>query len=1358
MEKEKSIFDEFTRKYQLSKTLRFELRPVGKTEEFLKKNKVFEKDQTIDDSYNQAKFYFDELHREFINSALKPKNVKNLPFQDFANVLNKQNENISKKKIEINTLRKENKKEPKIEKLQKEINDAEKKIENKKKELYKTIRGLFDDEAGKWKEDYQKKEIDGKKITFSKADKEQKGVKFLTAAGILKVLKYEFPEEKEDEFKTKGWPFLYVKENENPGKKRYIFESFDKFSGYLSKFQQTRKNLYADDGTSTAVATRIVDNFVFFLQNKKVFDEKYKTNHAQIGFTETRIFDLEHYKKCLLQKDIEDLESEKDSENSYNKIIGRINKKIKEFRDQKEQEAKKNKKENKDKNNFKKSEYPLLKMLDKQMLGKVEKEKELIQKTEEKSVEKILIDRFQELIQNNEDRFKKAEKLMAAFFSGEFEAEYPNIYLKNKAINTISNRWFVNGRDFELKLPETKKKDEKNEPKIKKFISLDEIKSALERLEGDIFKLDYYKKDDKNNKGAIRKDAENAPQNKWAQFLKIWEYEFGNLFKDIKKENGETIFGYDTCLKKAKELKTFSRKNKEDIAIIKNYADAALCVFQLLKYLALDDKDRKNAPGQLSTNFYARYDEYYKDFEFIKYYNAFRNFITKKPFDEDKIKLNFEKGNLLGGWAESPEGNAQFCGYILKKDGKYFLGITDKPTILDVKKFPEITKNTDKTYQKMIYRQLKSQTIYGSGYEGLYGVKYDDDKNKISEKIIIKRVKQLIQQKYIIRFPEMKSIVEKKYNGAKELAKDLTKLNLYSLDFAPVNGNYIEKIEHNIRGEKQYLYLFEIINKDISSIKDGKKNIHTLYFEQLLSPENFENPVIKLSGGAEIFYRKPSIDKKKRIITKENKKILDKGEKAYKYNRYTKEKILFHFPIAINANAGKFKKFNQEINKQVLSKDKKINIIGIDRGEKNLLYYSVVNKKSEILEQGSLNKIKIGEKEVDFYDKLIACEKERLKNRQSWEPVVKIKDLKKGYISHVIHKICELIIKHSAIVALEDLNMRFKQIRGGIERSVYQQFEKALIDKLGYMVFKDNRDLRAPGGILNGYQLAAPFISFQKMGKQTGILFYTQADYTSITDPLTGFRKNIYISNGASQKRIREVFEKMEIGWDDKEQSYFFAYNPVDFMEEKYKKDSLSKKRTVYAKVSRIRREKDSKGYWQYESIDVNKKLGELFVLWGFDPKGNIGKQMAQKELKGEKEFDGKPRNFCKALVYYFNIILQLRNSFSKKFKLKENGEIEDIGEDIDFIASPVKPFFSTKAVSQKYGNLSPENFAGFEKKFIGAEGEKKDFLEGYNGDANGAYNIARKGIMILNKIKDNPEKPDLFITKDDWDKFVQKD
>ncbi len=41
------IFKDFTNLYELSKTLRFELKPVGETQKMLKENQIFFKDENI---------------------------------------------------------------------------------------------------------------------------------------------------------------------------------------------------------------------------------------------------------------------------------------------------------------------------------------------------------------------------------------------------------------------------------------------------------------------------------------------------------------------------------------------------------------------------------------------------------------------------------------------------------------------------------------------------------------------------------------------------------------------------------------------------------------------------------------------------------------------------------------------------------------------------------------------------------------------------------------------------------------------------------------------------------------------------------------------------------------------------------------------------------------------------------------------------------------------------------------------------------------------------------------------------------------------------------------------------------------
>ena len=101
-----------------------------------------------------------------------------------------------------------------------------------------------------------------------------------------------------------------------------------------------------------------------------------------------------------------------------------------------------------------------------------------------------------------------------------------------------------------------------------------------------------------------------------------------------------------------------------------------------------------------------------------------------------------------------------------------------------------------------------------------------------------------------------------------------------------------------------------------------------------------------------------------------------------------------------------------------------------------------------------------------------------------------------------------------------------------------------------------------------------------------------------------------------------------------------------------------------------------------------------------------------------------------KSLAYYWNILNQIRNTDSNKE-----------GNSNDFIQSPVEPFFDSRKVTDKQ---LPEN-----------------------GDANGAYNIARKGAMLLERIKKvgmtNPNfeyikdksSVDFLIRDNEWDTFI---
>src|SRR3989338_2480442 len=70
------IFNNFTRRYKISKTLRFELVPQGETGKFIKG--LLEKDKKRTDDYKKAKKFIDEYHKDFIEQTLSIKQLQNL--------------------------------------------------------------------------------------------------------------------------------------------------------------------------------------------------------------------------------------------------------------------------------------------------------------------------------------------------------------------------------------------------------------------------------------------------------------------------------------------------------------------------------------------------------------------------------------------------------------------------------------------------------------------------------------------------------------------------------------------------------------------------------------------------------------------------------------------------------------------------------------------------------------------------------------------------------------------------------------------------------------------------------------------------------------------------------------------------------------------------------------------------------------------------------------------------------------------------------------------------------------------------------------------------------------------------------
>lgn len=519
------------------------------------------------------------------------------------------------------------------------------------------------------------------------------------------------------------------------------------------------------------------------------------------------------------------------------------------------------------------------------------------------------------------------------------------------------------------------------------------------------------------------------------------------------------------------------------------------------------------------------------------------------------------------------------------------------------------------------------------------------------------------------------------------------------------------------------LFLFQIYNKDFSPYSKGKPNMHTLYWKALFEEQNLHNVIYKLNGQAEIFFRKASI-KPKNIITHKAKQpihaknpLTPKATNTFEYDlvkdkRFTVDKYQFHVPITLNFKATGGSYINQNV-LEYLKNNPDVKIIGLDRGERHLVYLTLIDQQGNILKQESLNTITDSKISTPYHKLLDNKEKERDLARKNWGTVENIKELKEGYISQVVHRIATMMVEENAIVVMEDLNFGFKRGRFKVEKQIYQKLEKMLIDKLNYLVLKDKQPYET-GGLYQALQLTNKFESFQKMGKQSGFLFYVPAWNTSKIDPTTGF-VNYFNTKYENVEKAKSFFEKF------KSIRFNVAHKYFEFEVENYsifnpKADDTRQDWTICTHGERIetKRQKDQNNNFVSTKINLTDKMEDFFgknsIFYGDG--ACIKSQIAAKDDKA----------FLEELMYWFKMTLQMRNSIT--------------GTDEDYLISPVKNAKGTFYDSRKADATLPKD-----------------------ADANGAYNIARKGLIILDKINkaDLTKKVDLSQNNREWLNFVQE-
>ena len=1276
-----SNLSRFTNLYSLSKTLCFELQPLGKTKEEIEENGILIRDERRAEDYKQVKKIIDEYHKQFIKERLW--NFK-LPLND---------EGRHNSLEEYKTLYDLSKRNVEEEATFAEIKD--------------NLRGII-----------------AKQLTSAQAYKRIFGKELIREDLI------NFLEDEED---------------------KELVSQFADFTTYFGGFHKNRENMYSAEEKSTSIAYRLIhQNLPKFMDNMKAFAKIAETSVAEhfadiyegskellnVGSIE-EIFRLDYFSETLTQPHIE----------VYNYIIGKRVledgteiKGINEYVNLYNQKLK-----------DKKQSLPFLVPLYKQILSDLERLSWIADEFD--SDEKMLAainetyNHLHDLLMGEENESLRSLLIHLK----DFDLEQINI-TNDLSLTNISQHLFgrydvfTNGIKEELRVITPRKRKETDEQledriakifKTQKSFSIAFLNSlpqpAME--DGKTRSIeDYFMA-----LGAVNTET-TQKENLFAQIE--------NAYEDAKS------------VLQMRDTGDMLSQNKPAVSKIKTLLDTLKDLQHFIKPLL--GSGEENEKDDL---FYGSFQMMWDELGSVTpLYNKVRNWLTRKPFSTEKIKLNFDNAQLLDGWDENKE--TTNASIILCKDGFYYLGIIRKDyrTLLGspmpsdgecydkvvYKFFKDITTMVPKcTTQKkdVVAHFTHSQedyilfdkktfsapvTITKEIYD-LNNVLYNGVKkfqieylrstgDKMGYKHAVSTWKSFCMQ-FLKAYKSTSiynlALVEQQINSYDDLSSFYNAVNLllYNLSYKKVSVKYIHSLV-----EEGKLYLFRIWNKDFSEYSKGMPNLHTLYWKMLFDERNLADVVYKLNGQAEVFYRKSSIKSENRIVHPARHPISNKNElnkkrtSTFEYDiikdrRYTVDKFQFHVPITINFKAVGQTNVNPIVQDSI-RRGGFTHIIGIDRGERHLLYLSLIDLQGNIVKQMTLNEIineyKGNTYKTNYHNLLAKREGERTEARRSWDVIENIKEMKEGYLSQVVHVISKMVVKYNAIVVLEDLNMGFMRSRQKFERQVYEKFEKMLIDKLNCYVDKQI-DPTSEGGLLHPLQLACEAKKW-KRSHQCGCLFYIPAWNTSKIDPVTGF-VNLFDTRYENVAKAKAFFGKFKsIRYNIQRDWFEFAFDYNDFTT---KAEGSRTEWTLCTYGERILtfRNPERNSQWDDKEIVLTEAFKQLLDKYGIDIHGNL-KELVCTQTDAQ---------FFKDLLGLMKLLLQMRNS--------------ETNSEVDYLLSPVADEKGDFFDSRKGIAILPDN-----------------------ADANGAYNIARKGLWVIRKIHGTAEgeKLSLTITNKEWLQFAQ--
>lgn len=720
--------------------------------------------------------------------------------------------------------------------------------------------------------------------------------------------------------------------------------------------------------------------------------------------------------------------------------------------------------------------------------------------------------------------------------------------------------------------------------------------------------------------------------------------------------------------------------------------------------------------------------------------------------------------------------------YYYQMDGKTFGGINyikangdvvevkDKELITNI--INSINQNGNESvkaeYQK--YKRSVSQDVLLDLVKiqdlQLYNALFENEEFKKLYNEMLERWR--LAFKKVSRIPQAQEFAVKEYTDYQQVKDDIKLVTSQKLvDYIPVSWKKLSDalkpvVQKNGKRKPQKFYLFRITNKDLSyaqtmseKMEDGRmkresrgnENLHTLYLRAMMDPNQQTFDI----GTGDIFFRKATdANKLKRTPThgkNEEGKVVVTCKSAEKQGQtrtlkcelikdkhYTEDLYEFHLSMTQNYKPQKIDKVFTDGVVDYLKHNSKerpdketLHIIGVDRGERNLLYVTMIDMDGNIKYQKSLNEIvskgvshsgEAFEARVDYHKLAETRADEMRRHQKRYGIPLKMKEIKEGHLALAVHEIANLMIDNHAILVMEELSEGFMKSRQSQLANVYQQFENKLISKLQFCVKDKKLDPNVPGGLYKAYQLAGN----KNKSNRNGFIFYVPAWMTSKMDPVTGF-VNLFCfnyKNEESSKQFFNTFKSITRNSQTGEFQFVFRYEDFKDLKVLQKVNTPKVEWTITSYGSRIERIKQQNKYKSVRIDSLTQEFDKAFATYDIDVSSDIKAQILK--------IDSKPLYI--ELIRLLKLTLQMRNS----------AKIDD--KEYDYIISPIAaPITGKHFNSMEYDDLK--------------ENEKE--INGYpnDADANGAYNIARKGLIAVKQLL--ATSGNFKIENKDWLEEAQK-